>query len=67
MNNKQRKNLSQITGYNQQTTMQRKTQWLVAYDQRERFLADLRKQGLKGSDYSDKVVEYDKNSMEVFV
>jgi len=55
-----------IFGKDEATTMRKRTLWLKANDERNKFLDGLRKEGLKRSVYSDAVVEYDKQHMQVF-
>lgn len=45
---------------------QKRIMWIQAAEQRKEFIDSLRKQGLKRKMYSQQVVEYDKQNMQVF-
>lgn len=60
MNKKLSQYLAQIIGIDLQETMRRRNIFAQYHLNRVKYLEGLQKQGLKGSDYSDAVIEYDK-------
>lgn len=59
-------NVSQINDMDKNIEMQKRNLWMMAHNKREDFLRELREEGLKGKEYSDSVVEFDKENMQVF-
>lgn len=51
---------------NEMLMMQRQIAWMQAADKRKAFLKTLTDAGAMGSAYSNAVVEYDKENMQVF-
>ena len=66
MSRKVFKELGMINGVDGNDTMRKQLAWLDANNQRNKYLNELRKEGLKGVSYSNAVVEYDRQFQQVF-
>lgn len=60
LNSKLKQQISQIVSVDISDTIARRLRWIEMHKAREDFLQSLRTKGLKGKDYSDEVVKYDK-------
>ena len=60
------KEILQITDVDENVMQQKRVLWQVAASQRNDYLKELRVEGLKGKEYSDAVVAYDKQHQQVF-
>ena len=66
MSRKVFKELGMINGVDGNDTMRKQLAWLDANNQRNKYLNELRKEGLKGVSYSNAVVGYDRQFQQVF-